>query len=512
VRRACSLTFPSDTEARARSRLVRLAESGRLVYAPLDEWNNRVPDYSFAGYQGGGVALPRVSVKLELTPLSDRRDDTERIQTAIDHVSQLPPDNKGLRGVVLLKAGIYTVAGPLKIQADGVVLRGEGQDEQGGTVIRCSYRSEKAAAWSRDGWPHKLLIVGRMAEPKEIRPRRIEVADEYVPVGSRVLRLKSADGFRPGDTILVKRRFNAHWVQTITLPAYQKDLQRERKPWGGMQGTAETYERTILKIEGDQLTLDLPLYAPLAAAYGGAWVSKAQVPPRTRQVGVENLRLVSLWEPGPDGKDDQRHSPQAVQVAPGVEDFWVDQLTVVDFFGAGMMLYGIRGTVRDSTVLMPDPKYYEGFRYVARYGFSLNNRQLLVIGCRARNCRHGFDSNNHRLGGPRVFLDDTSENDQGGSGAHFGGVAGDLYDNVEQQGLNFLGASSPGAEFRCFQAMFWNCRAKGFVCTQPPPTSPAAGYNWAVGCSLLTSWISVKTAADGAYSAQPASTKDRAAT
>jgi hypothetical protein len=69
----------SDGEAHPRSRLVRLAENGRLVYVPLDEWNNHVPDYSFAGHQSGGVALPRVSVKLELTPLSDCCDDTQRI-------------------------------------------------------------------------------------------------------------------------------------------------------------------------------------------------------------------------------------------------------------------------------------------------------------------------------------------------------------------------------------------------------------------------------------------------
>ena len=38
-------------------RFVDLGPDGKLVYE-TDSRGNRVPDYSYAGYQGGGIALP----------------------------------------------------------------------------------------------------------------------------------------------------------------------------------------------------------------------------------------------------------------------------------------------------------------------------------------------------------------------------------------------------------------------------------------------------------------------
>ena len=106
--------------------------SGRLVYVP-DEQGNTIHDASHAGYRGGGAAIPTVPVRETIWPAAG--DNTAHIQAAIDKVSSRPLDAAGFRGAVLLKAGYYRAAGPLKIQASGVVLRGEGMGDTGTILI-----------------------------------------------------------------------------------------------------------------------------------------------------------------------------------------------------------------------------------------------------------------------------------------------------------------------------------------------------------------------------------------
>src|SRR5262249_13735068 len=85
-----------------------------LVYQK-DSRGDRVPDFSACGYMGGGVALPDAPVRVIVD--AKESDNTARIQAAIDYVSQLPVDEHGVRGTVLLKKGRHLVAGTLQIQA-----------------------------------------------------------------------------------------------------------------------------------------------------------------------------------------------------------------------------------------------------------------------------------------------------------------------------------------------------------------------------------------------------------
>src|SRR5687768_8360574 len=95
---------------------------GKLVYV-ADSLGNKIPDFSNAGYKGGGVAIPYVPVKATVWPVAG--DNSDNIQAAIDKVSAMPPDVSGFRGAVLLKMGVYTLEKPVAIKASGVVLRGE---------------------------------------------------------------------------------------------------------------------------------------------------------------------------------------------------------------------------------------------------------------------------------------------------------------------------------------------------------------------------------------------------
>lgn len=119
-------------------------QNGKLVYTPFamqGQTNevNTVPDFSHAGYMGGGIALPDLPVKATVSPIAG--DDAELIQNAIDEVSALPLDENGFRGAVLLKAGHYSLSRKLRITASGVVLRGEGQG-MNGTVLHYNVRHQ----------------------------------------------------------------------------------------------------------------------------------------------------------------------------------------------------------------------------------------------------------------------------------------------------------------------------------------------------------------------------------
>src|SRR5215216_369613 len=96
---------------------------GKLVYV-ADSLGNKIPDFSNAGYKGGGVTIPYVPLKATLWPIAG--DNSDKIQKTIDSVSALPSDAYGFRGTVLLKMGIYQLDKPVYIKASGVVLRGEG--------------------------------------------------------------------------------------------------------------------------------------------------------------------------------------------------------------------------------------------------------------------------------------------------------------------------------------------------------------------------------------------------
>ena len=111
---------------------VKTDAAGGLVYE-ADAAGNRVPDFSHAGYGGGGVAPPDVPARVFVAPADG--DDGARIQAAIDQVGRLAPDAAGLRGAVLLATGRYEIAGQLKITAAGVVLRGSGAGEDGTVLV-----------------------------------------------------------------------------------------------------------------------------------------------------------------------------------------------------------------------------------------------------------------------------------------------------------------------------------------------------------------------------------------
>src|SRR5437660_1472593 len=98
---ACGVTPPHDsTDARGSSAWVYRGIDGKLVYKTTAQ-GDRIMDFSYAGYMGGGVALPMVAVAKTILP-SGGPDDAAMIQAALDEVAKLPLKD-GFRGAVLLE-------------------------------------------------------------------------------------------------------------------------------------------------------------------------------------------------------------------------------------------------------------------------------------------------------------------------------------------------------------------------------------------------------------------------
>src|SRR2546423_812276 len=72
-----------------------------------------IPDFSHCGYMGGGVPIPDAPVRV-VVPRAEG-DNTARIQAAIDDLAALSPDDRGIRGAVLLQKGRYDVNGGLGV-------------------------------------------------------------------------------------------------------------------------------------------------------------------------------------------------------------------------------------------------------------------------------------------------------------------------------------------------------------------------------------------------------------
>ena len=123
----------ANSLAAAQSGWVFYNSAHTLTYSN-DALGNRLPDFSYAGYESGGVAIPANQiVRTNLTALAG--DNTAAIQAALNYVSALAPDANGSRGVVLLAPGTFTIGGSLTITNGGVILRGSGNNTNAGTIL-----------------------------------------------------------------------------------------------------------------------------------------------------------------------------------------------------------------------------------------------------------------------------------------------------------------------------------------------------------------------------------------
>jgi hypothetical protein len=452
------------------SALVYPGGDGKLVYVEhantLESNNdNIIPDFSRSGYMGGGVAIPDVPVKITLNPESG--DDRQRIQDAIDYVEGLAPDANGFRGAVLLTAGTYVVdAGlstgddALRIEADGVVLRGEGQGEDG-TIIKTTFEGI-----------HQMIAI-RPNQPTLSTSNPQRITDSYVGAGARSFNVADAGGFSVGDTIYVTATINQTWLDDIYANDYMGS--------GDIDWTVELYtmnfERQIAAVNGNEITINSPIIQPMQTRYGGGEIKKLRIASgyRLQQIGVENLRLEGVGVTATAPADDPDRLREGVHLG-FTENSWVSGVTVLHSDWAAIRTWSSNYiTIQDCASLEPLGPKSGGHRYAFYFdGASSHN---LCQRTYSEDGRHDYVLG-PRTPGPNVFLDGYSIMGEG-SGPHQRWATGTLFDNLKLESLIAMehrNGSGTGHSWAGVQSIIWNTETPTIICD-----APDGFLNYAIG-------------------------------
>lgn len=408
---------------------------------------NYIPDYSFSGYKKGGVKLPEADVVLTLSPTGG--DDTPIIQEAIDQVSGLEPGADGIKGAILLKKGRYTINGSLYIKSSGVVLRGEGQGEDG--TVLYTPQQEK----------HNLINLGGEYRLEEVEGSRTLITSKYNSVGSSTITVEDVTPYSVGDSIAIVRTPNKKWLETLDM-----------SQWGWTEEIYTiTHERTVTAIDGNDITFDIPLVDVIEKKYGGGYVYKSERFMEVTNCGIESMRFESFYK----HDEDDNHGWIAINLN-GVENSWVKNVTA-EFFGystVNMEANCFFNTVQDSAYLSGKSVIRGGRRYSFAIQKGLGN---LIQRCYSNEGRHDWVTGS-RVTGPNTFLDCYTLYSFSDSGPHHRWATGVLFDNVKANELHVENRTSMGTGhgWSGAQMLFWNCRAVEIVCD----TAPGA-MNIAVG-------------------------------
>ena len=437
---------------------------GHLAYATLPK-GERILDFSSAGYMGGGVALPAAAVQQTVKP-SGGSDDTPAIQAAIDAVSKLPASG-GLRGAVLLAPGTFALQGTLSIRTSGVVLRGSGS-AAGGTVLQVG------------GSPRTVVSVGGTGSWQESTPST-DVTDDYVPSGATSLHVASTTGLAPGMAVLVDRPVTTGWIHFMGMDTMVRNGMPET--WLTAGSTIHA-DRTIVAVQGDLVTLDMPLSDTMDISTWGTGAPRASVhgytfAGRIEQVGVESMRLVAPEQTVPINQP-----TFAVLDMNAVENAWVSDVVGTEFT-SGFTLGGQAKwvTVQDSSLIRQVPiDGSQGYPF----HFSVDGQGVLVQRCTSEGVGVFSYATQGATPGPNVVLEMSAADADAGAHTnlqpHQRWATGLLVDDASTPsgGIALMnrGWDGSGHGWAVGFGVVWNGVASSLLVQKPP-----GAQNWSIGAS-----------------------------
>jgi hypothetical protein len=455
---------PTTQPEPVQSDWVHPGPDGKLVYKTTPA-GDRIMDFSYAGYRGGGVKLPDVAVQRTLEPSGE--DDTARIQAALDAVAALPLKD-GFRGAVRLAPGTFTCSGTLKITASGVVLRGSGSG------------TERRSTLKLTGKPHNGITVAAArgaadSDPAEppcapaFKEAKTTIADKYVPSGTKTFTVADATDFAVGDLLAIHKPVTEAWVKHMQMT----DLVRDGKAQTWLPvGRILTTERQIAAIDGRTFTLDVPLSDAFDSQYlnpPGTAVVKVKPPIRVSEVGIEYLHMECPQQAI------SHTQPHFTAIRLNGQDCWVRDLVIEETMNS-VAVSGKRITLE--RVIVNRQAKHQGSSKPAE--FAPNATQVLLDRCGGTGDNIWYAATGSGQAGPIVLLHCTFHGD-GRAESHMRWSTGMLYDNckVPDGGLDFRnrGTMGSGHGWSMSWGVAWNCVAKDYVIQNPP-----GSVNWLIGC------------------------------
>ena len=430
---------------------------GKISYRP-DSLRNRIPDFSYSGYAASEYSIPNLPVKIIVPPT--KGDATLRIQAALDYVASLPGDGNGFRGAVLLQKGRYIVYGQLKMNASGVVLRGSGANNNGTVIVGAGTERETL-----------ICIAGKN---DRTTGEAHAITDSYVPVNAKTLHVSIVNDIKEGDNVIIHRPSSAKWIKDLGTDHFGGG----ETTLGWKPGERDLFfERKIVAIDKNTITLDVPLTTALDSSYGLSDVSVLKWPGRIENCGVENLSLESAYDH--NNPKDEAHRWMAITLE-NITDAWVRQVNFKHFAGSAVAALETskRITVEDCKSLHPVSEI-GGQR---RYTFFTSGQQVLFQRCYAENGYHDF-AVGFCAPGPNAFVQCHSSRPYNFSGTIDSWASGVLFDvvNVDGQALRFAnrGQDGQGAGWSAANSVFWQCTASLIECEKPPTANNYSFGSWA---------------------------------
>jgi hypothetical protein len=405
-------------------------EADHRVHYLYDARGNSIMDFSSAGYRAGGVKPPSPAVAQRLTPASG--DNTARIQAALDSAT----------GTVVLTAGEYEVAGTLSITHSGVVLRGES-----GARIRLT------------GQPHCLLEIRGTGTWQE-EGSRAPVLDAYIPAGATTFRVRGASAFHHGDHVLVVRPVTAEWLHFIGMDSWA----RNSEPHSGIHaGAVIRTDRVVDIVEGDRVTLDVPLSDALDSKFTAASLVRYSFPGRITEVGVEGLRIAAPLA-------DAIHMD-------AIEDGWARDVEIEEAQNGILIGPEAKRLTLTNVHIAHSAEHSSAASHsgATPADFALQGTQILLDRCRVTGEGKWPVVAETAATGPLVVLNFSA--DHGGVAPHQHWATGLLVDGGRFPGgtehLPGVGFSSPAAAW----SVAWNVVSPFLLVEQPP-----GAINWCIGC------------------------------
>ncbi len=439
-------------------------DGDRLIYFS-DEENNRVPDYSYAGYRGGGVSIPSIPVKIEIGPVQG--DNRAHIQNAIDRVSRMKMDSNGHRGAILLKPGRYWINGNLFIRESGVVLRGAGDDENpsSNTIIK--------VAQTVSG---NVLRIGddRAAWFSRERNTVTTLKTPYLPVGARSFQVYDPEKFEVGDNIVLRLISTPQWLDSVNGGDTESDPRWE-------PGLLDMfYNRTVVSKHDSTITMDAPVYNHVDTTLSEPIVYKPVRRHLVTESGLENLRI----EIQTGGEFSENHAENGVLFR-GVENAWARDVTVLHFVVSGFSTHTAKNvTIKDSRALEPHSKIDAGKRY--NFDVGPFSSQILFTNVRSSSGRRDFVSNGTSVTSGIVFHKSRSFGALNSSEGHQRWSQGLLFDSitfVTPEFYNVLSLHNRGDfgsshGWGAVHSTAWNVEAEDhYIFIQKPP----GAQNYGIG-------------------------------
>ncbi|NBV23208.1 MAG: hypothetical protein EBS05_14975 [Proteobacteria bacterium] len=439
---------------------VALNPAGTLEYKTTPK-GDRIMDFSHAGYMGGGVALPVLPVRKEVAPSGG--DDSAAIQAAISEVAALPLV-QGFRGAVLLKPGTFHCSKPITLAQDGIVLRGSGSGKDG-TLIELS------------GEPHTALTIEGpdLSYPKETPGNTVAITDAYVPAGALSISVKDAKGLAAGDAIRIRWARTAKWIHFMGMDT----LVRGGKPQTWMKDeSALTIHRRIRSIDGNRLTLDVPLTDTIDAQFldqQPAVVIKTPLAKRLSQCGIEALQIVS-----PPHKGTLTAGKYiAVALKGDGEDCWVRDIVMRETLNNIQVWGGCRRITITGAHSYHNSTVEKGAGYPA--DISLRGSQILVDRCTSHGLGGFYVATLNSAAMLNVVLNCTFEG-TGSIQPHMHWSTGLLIDSctIPDGRIDLINrhTSGSGHGWAIGWGIAWNCTVKHLQIQMPP-----GAQNLAIGCT-----------------------------